>query len=80
MLEVLIGVGNNTRTVIRRNQETDVVTVPTPGIISSDGWNGFRISWANHAVLVFREGEEWPFIGLSMIDFFPVNFYGLRSP
>jgi hypothetical protein len=80
MLEVIIGTGNNTRSVIRRNDETDVVVVPTPGIIRSDQTNGFRISWANHAVLVFRESEEWPFMGFTMVDFFPVNFFGLRAP
>ncbi|KAG5666160.1 hypothetical protein PVAND_017639, partial [Polypedilum vanderplanki] len=79
MIEIFIGAANNTRSIIRRNQETDVVTVPTPGIIRADQWNGFRITWANHAILVWREGEEWPFMGFTMTDFFPVNFYGLRS-
>ncbi|KAG5668554.1 hypothetical protein PVAND_016492 [Polypedilum vanderplanki] len=80
MIEIIIGAANNTRSIIRRNQETDVVTVPTPGIIRAGQWNGFRITWANHAILVWREGEEWPFMGFTMTDFFPVNFYGLRAP
>jgi hypothetical protein len=80
MVEIIIGANNNTRSVIRRNQDTDVAVVPTPGIIRSDQQNLFRIVWANHVVLVFRENEEWPFLVHTMVDFFNVNFYGLRTP
>jgi hypothetical protein len=80
MLEVIIGTANNTRSVIRLNQETDVVVVPTPNIIRSDQTNGFRVTWANRVVLVFREAEPWPFMVYTMADVFNVNFYGLRTP
>jgi hypothetical protein len=80
MLEIIIGAANNTRSVVRRNQETDVVVVPTPGIIRDGQLTGFRVTWANHIVLVFREGEEWPFMAFTMMDFYNVNFYGLGSP
>jgi hypothetical protein len=79
MLEIIIGAGNNTQSIIRRNQQIDVVTVPTHGILSGDQWNGFRIVWANHIILVFKEADEWPFMGFTMVDFVPVNFYGLKS-
>lgn len=79
MLEVLIGTANNSRSVIRMNQDTDVVTVPTPNIVALDRWNDFRITWANQVVLVYRGNELFPFMGFTMRDFFPVNFYGLRA-
>ncbi|KAG5668551.1 hypothetical protein PVAND_016489 [Polypedilum vanderplanki] len=80
MLEIFIGAANNTRSIIRRNQEDEVVVVPTPGILRDGEMNGFRITWANHILLAFREGEEFPFLAFTMSDFFNVNFYGLRSP
>lgn len=79
MIEIFIGTENNTRSIIRRNQDINEVNIVTRGILRNNEWTGFRIAWANHAILVFREGEEWPFMGFTMIDFFPVNFYGLRS-
>ncbi len=79
MLEIFIGAANNTRSVIRMNQDTDVVTVPTPNIVVRDQWNDFRITWANQIVLVFRGNDPFPFMGFTMVDFFPVNFYGLRA-
>lgn len=79
MLEVLIGAANNTRSVIRMNQDTDVVTVPTPNIVESDQWNDFRITWENQVILVFRGNDPFPFMGFTMREFFPVNFYGLRA-
>jgi hypothetical protein len=80
MLEIIIGTANNTRSVIRRNQDSDVVVVPTRDILRFGETSGFRVSWANHIVLVFREGDEWPFLAYTMEDFYNVNFYGLRSP
>lgn len=79
MIEILIGTTNNTRSVIRMNQESDVVTVPTPNIIRQNQWNDFRITWANQNVLVFGGNSSFPFMSLTMRDFFPVNFYGLRA-
>ncbi|KAG5668553.1 hypothetical protein PVAND_016491 [Polypedilum vanderplanki] len=80
MIEIIIGAANNTRSIVRRNQETDVAVVPTPGILNENFWNGFRITWANHIVLIFREGDQFPFLAFTMMDFFNVNFYGLRTP
>jgi hypothetical protein len=80
MLEIIIGSNNNTRSGIRRNQETtNVVVIPTPGILGSNQWNDFRITWANQVLLVFRDNEQFPFMAFTMSDFFPVGFYGLRS-
>ncbi|KAG5668558.1 hypothetical protein PVAND_016496 [Polypedilum vanderplanki] len=79
MIEVIIGAANNTRSIIRRNQDEDVAVVPSPGIIRRNQQNLFRIVWANHVILVFRENEQWPFLVHTMIDFFNVNFYGLRT-
>ena len=78
-IEILIGTANNTRSVIRINEETDVVTVPTPNAIVPNQWNDFRVTWANQNVLVFRGNEQYPFMSYTMQDFFPVNFYGLRA-
>lgn len=79
MIEILIGTGNNTRSVIRINQETIVATVPTPNILTRDQWNDFRITWANQIILVFSGNNPFPFLGFTMQDFFNVNFYGLRA-
>lgn len=79
VIEILIGAANNTRSIVRVNQETDVVTVPTPNIIVPDQWNDFRVSWENQVVLVFRGNDTFPFMGYTMENFVPVNFYGLRA-
>ncbi|XP_037025194.1 leucine-rich repeat-containing G-protein coupled receptor 5-like isoform X2 [Bradysia coprophila] len=78
-IEIFIGSANNTRSVIRVNEETDVVTVPTPNAIQQNQWNDFRVTWANQNVLVFRSNETFPFMSYTMQHFFPVNFYGLRA-
>lgn len=79
MIEIFIGTANNTRSGIRMNQETDVVTIPTPNIISRDRSNDFRITWENHIVLVYSGNDAFPFMGFTMQDFFPVNFIGVRA-
>lgn len=79
MIEIFIGTTNNTRSVIRVNDETVVATVPTPNIILQNQWNDFRVTWVNHNILVFRGNDPFPFMSFTMQDFFPVNFYGLRS-
>lgn len=79
MIEIFIGTENNTRCVIRRNQEADVVVVPTPNIIVQNQWNDFRITWENRVVLVYSSNDTFPFMGYTMQDFFPVNFYALRA-
>lgn len=79
MIEIFIGTANNTRSVIRMNQETNVVTVPTPNIIRRDQWNDFRVTWVNQIILVYRGNDPFPFLAFTMQDFFPVNFYGLRA-
>jgi len=79
MIEVFIGTENNTRSVIRINQNTNVVTVPTPNIIRPNQWSDFRITWANQIILVFSGNNPFPFMGFTMRDFFPVNFYGVRA-
>jgi len=79
VIEILIGTSNNTRTVIRQNQEIDVVTVPTPNILSRDQRNDFRITWDNNVVLVYRGNERFPFMTYTMQYRVPVNFYGLRA-
>lgn len=77
MIEVLIGTANNTRSVIRENQTTNVVTVPD--VITKDQWNDYRITWANENILVSRGNDSFPFMSYTIQDSFPVNFYGLRS-
>jgi len=79
IIEILIGTTNNTRSVIRVNQETDVVTVPTPNILARNQWNDFRVTWDNQVILVFRGNNTFPFMAYTMQDFYPVNFYGLRA-
>ncbi|XP_037042739.1 leucine-rich repeat-containing protein 15-like [Bradysia coprophila] len=78
-IEIFIGSANNTRSVIRINDETDVVTVPTPNVIQQNQWNDFRVSWANQNVLVFNSNDTFPFMSYTMQHFYPVNFYGLRA-
>lgn len=79
-MEILLGVANNTRSIIRINGNTDVVNVSTPNILSEAGWSGFRIALANWMVLVFREADQFPFMGFIVQEFYNVNFYGLRTP
>lgn len=79
VIEIFIGSANNTRSVIRVNEETNVVTVPTPNILIRDQWNDFRVSWQNRVILVFSGNNSFPFMTFTMQDLFLVNFYGLRS-
>lgn len=61
------------------NQETDVVTIPTPNIIRRDQSNDFRITWVNQNVLVYSGNAAFPFMSFTMQDFYPVSFIGLRA-
>ncbi|KAG4075501.1 hypothetical protein HA402_003326 [Bradysia odoriphaga] len=79
IIEVFIGTANNTRSAIRLNEDTFVVTVPTPNIIRRNQANDFRISWVDHNVLVFSGNDVYPFMGFTMQDFYPVNFIGLKA-
>jgi len=79
MIEIFIGATNNTRSVIRINQETNVVTVPTSNIISGDQSNDFRITWMSQIILIYSGNNTFPFMAYTMQDFYPVNFYGLRA-
>lgn len=79
-MEILIGESNNTRSIIRRNGVEDVVNISTPNILVADSWTGFRVVFTNWMVLVFREADQFPFMGFNMRDFYPVRFYGIRTP
>ncbi|KAG4079776.1 hypothetical protein HA402_014907 [Bradysia odoriphaga] len=78
-IEIVIGSMNNTKSLIRVNQETVVAIVPTPNIVARDQWNDFRVTWANQVILVYSGNNNLPFMGYTMQDFVPVNFYGLRA-
>ncbi|XP_037042738.1 carboxypeptidase N subunit 2-like [Bradysia coprophila] len=78
-IEIFIGSTNNTQSVIRVNEETEVVAVPTPNILRPNQWNDFRVTWADQNVLVFSSNDTFPFMNYTMQDIFPVNFYGLRA-
>ena len=80
VVEIVIGTSNNTLSTIIRNQDTQVVVARSPNIIRPGQWTGLRVTWANHVVLVTREGESYPFLAYNMECIFPVGFYGLRSP
>ena len=79
-VEIIIGTDNNTLSAIIRNQDTQVVTARSPNIIRPGQWTGLRITWANHAILVTREGQSFPFLVYNLECIYPVGFYGLRSP
>ncbi|KAJ6640711.1 Ubiquinone biosynthesis protein COQ4 like, mitochondrial, partial [Pseudolycoriella hygida] len=79
IVEILIGTNNNTRSEIRINQQTNVVTVPTPNILQQGQWNDFRVVWANQVIHVYRGSDSFPFMSYTMQWFFPVNFYGVRA-
>jgi hypothetical protein len=79
MIEVILGAANNTRSMIRVSNDVDVVDMPTPNVLSIGEWNGFRVTWANNVVTVWRTGD-FPFLVHSMVEFFDVQFYGLRTP
>lgn len=79
-IEILIGTANNTRSVIRRNGVENVVDISTPGILENASWSGFRVVFANWMVLVFKEGDTFPFMGFNMQEFYPMTFYGIRTP
>ena len=80
MVEIHIGGNNNTISAIVRNQNIQVVNIPTPNIIRRGQSTGFRITWSNHVILVTREDQTYPFMAYTMEDWYSVNFYGLRSP
>ncbi|XP_070507779.1 carboxypeptidase N subunit 2-like [Chironomus tepperi] len=79
MVEIVIGCCNNQRTRIVRNNSTDVAIVLSPGILNLDSWTGFRITWANNVILVYKEGQSYPYIAYTMEDYFQINFFGIRS-
>jgi Farnesoic acid 0-methyl transferase len=79
-MEILIGENNNTRSIIRADGEFDIVNIATPGILEPNSWVGFRIAFSNWMVLVFRENDQFPFMACNMQQFYPMNFYGIRSP
>ena len=76
MVEVVI---TNETVRIIRSQSTQTAIVPSEGVFRPGGWNKYRIIWARNIVLVFEEGDEFPFIAYTMDDRFVVNFVGLRS-
>ncbi|CAG9801219.1 unnamed protein product [Chironomus riparius] len=79
-VEIVIGSNNNTLSTIIRNQDTQVVVASSPNIIRPDQWTGLRITWANHVILVTREGDHYPFLAYNLEHIFPVQFYGISSP
>ncbi|KAG5668556.1 hypothetical protein PVAND_016494 [Polypedilum vanderplanki] len=78
MIEIIIGAANNTRSIVRRNSENEVVVMPTLNVLEINQWNDFQITWANHVILVSKE-NQMPFLAFSMQDIFNVNFYGVRT-
>jgi hypothetical protein len=80
MVEIQLGVENNQRSVIRKNQSRNVANMSTPNILDYDDVNVFRVTWVDRVVLVFREGEEWPFMAYTLEDAFNIQYYGLKSP
>lgn len=79
-IEVLIGENNNTRSFIRINGVDDVVSVATPNVLDGNSLTGFRIAFSNWVVMVFREVDQFPFMAYNMREFYPINFYGIRTP
>ncbi|XP_070495311.1 leucine-rich repeat-containing protein 15-like [Chironomus tepperi] len=79
-VEIIIGARNNTVSTIVRNQGTEVVVAHSPNIIRAGFWTGLRVTWANHVILVSREGQNYPFLAYNLQDIFPVQFYGISSP
>lgn len=62
------------------NGSEDVVNISIPGILDAGSWSGFRVVFTNSMVLVFRDGEPFPFMGFNMQEFYPMEFYGIRTP
>jgi hypothetical protein len=79
-VSILFGIDNGTRTAIRVNGETDVVSAITPNILEPNRWNDFRIVWANWMILVFRAQQEFPFLVWNMQEIYPFTHYAVRSP
>ncbi|KAL7051781.1 hypothetical protein ACKWTF_004621 [Chironomus riparius] len=79
-VEIIIGARNNTLSTVIMNQDTEVVVAHSPNIISPGRWTGLRITWANHVILVTREGQSYPFLAYNLQCIFRVGFYGIRSP
>jgi hypothetical protein len=80
MIEIQIGTQNNQRSIIRRNQSTNVVDVSTPNILVYGGENAFKIMWEDGVVLVYRGSEALPFMVYAMEDSFGIEYFGLKSP
>lgn len=80
-IEIFIGIANNTRSAIRRNGEaTDVVNIRTPSILGDGDWSDFRVVWSNFMILVFKGGEEFPFMVWNVNEFWLITHYAIRSP
>lgn len=79
-MEILLGEQNNTRSITLSDGAYETTNISTPGILEANSWTGFRIVFANWMVLVFRENDQFPFLACQMRQFYPMNFYGIRSP
>lgn len=79
IIEIFIGATNNTRSIIRTNQDIDVVTLATPNIIARNQWNDFRVSWLNDGIIVYSGDSHIPLMNFTMQDSFPINYYGVRA-
>lgn len=79
-IEIHIGTHNNSRSIIRKNGRENVVDISTPEILNAKSWNGFRVVFVNWVVLVFREGDTFPFMAYNMQEFYPMGYYGIRTP
>jgi hypothetical protein len=80
MIEIQIGTQSNQRSIIRRNQSTNVVDVSTPNILDYGGENAFKVMWEDGVVLVYRGSETSPFMVYAMEDSFGIDYFGLKSP
>lgn len=78
-IEIFIGIANNTRSIIRRNGDEDVVNISTPNILVSGRFNDFRVLWANFMISIFRGNEQFPFMVWNMDELWPINNYALRT-
>ncbi|KAL7048600.1 hypothetical protein ACKWTF_003417 [Chironomus riparius] len=78
LIEIRIGAVENTLfQLIDRGQEK--ISMPLPNFLHPTEMRTFKIHVALSFITFFRNNEEFPFFGYFITDYFPINFFGMRT-
>ncbi|XP_046392464.1 uncharacterized protein LOC124160609 isoform X2 [Ischnura elegans] len=75
---IIIGGWKNTKSVIRRNEQTpDVASASTPSILDEKNSKEFWIKWSAGNIMVGLAGNSHPFLLHWDPESFPLSYYGV---